>query len=64
MSTVSQLRSASLMNCQEHLARTIAAGMGSQSSAARAVKELDERRLRGEQVCVFPMRGQWVVEPI
>ncbi len=64
MSTVFQIRSASLMICQEHLARTIAAGMGSQSSAARAVKVLDERRLQGEQVCVFPMRGQWVVEPI
>ena len=64
MSKVFQFRSANLMKCQEHLARTIAAGMGSQSSAARAVKELDERRLHGEQVFVFPMRGQWVVEPI
>jgi hypothetical protein len=62
MSTVFQLRSASLISCQEHLARTIAAGRGSQSSAARAVKELDERRLHGERVCVFPLRGQWVVE--
>jgi hypothetical protein len=52
------------MHCQEHLARTIAAGMGPQSIAARAVKELDERRLHGEQVCVFPLRGQWVVEPV
>lgn len=52
------------MQCQEHLARTIAVGMGPQSSAARAVEVLDERRSRGERVCVFPMRGRWVVEAI
>jgi hypothetical protein len=64
LSTVSHLRSSNLMKCQEHLARTIAAHMGAQCSAARAVEELDVRRSHGEQVCVFPMRGRWVVEAI
>ena len=52
-----------MLSCQEHLARTLAAGMGANSRAARAVKELDERRRRGERVCVVPRQGQWVVEP-
>jgi hypothetical protein len=57
-------RSVGLLICQEHLARTLAAGMGPESSAARAVEELNERRARGERVFVLPKRGQWVVEPI
>jgi hypothetical protein len=64
MNTVSHTRSASLMECHEHLARTIAAGMGPQSSAARAINELEERRTRGERVSVYPIRGQWVVEEV
>lgn len=63
MTKMSQHRSADLMKCEEHLARILAARMGGQSVAARALAELDERRARGEQVCVFPMRGQWVVGP-
>lgn len=64
LSAVPRVQSAGLLACQEHLARTIAAGMGPESSAARAVEELDGRRARGEGVCVLPKRGQWVVEPI
>lgn len=64
LSAVVRVQSAGLLICQEHLARIIAAGMGPESSAASAVKELDERRARGERVCVLPKRGQWVVEPI
>jgi len=37
--------------------------MGQQSSAARAFSELDERRAHGELVCVFPVRGEWLVGP-
>jgi hypothetical protein len=62
--SASQNKSTGMLRCQEHLARTIAAGLGGASSAARAVNELDERRARGERVCVFPRRGQWMVEPI
>lgn len=62
MNVVSRHRSASLMKCQEHLARTLAAHMGKQTSAAKALEELDERRSYGEQVTICPLRGKWVVE--
>ena len=58
-----QHRSPSLMRCEEHLARTLAQRMGAQSSAARALTELDQRRAKGEQVCIFPFRGEWLVGP-
>ena len=56
-------RSPGLMECEEHLARILAVKMGRQSSVARALAELDERRAHGELVCVFPMRGEWLVGP-
>lgn len=51
------------MKCQEHLARTLASKGGEQSSAARALALLDERRAHGEPVCIFPDRGEWIVGP-
>ena len=56
-------RSPDLMKCEEHLARLLAARMGQESIAARALAELDERRARGEKVCIFPDRGEWLVGP-
>ena len=53
-----------MMNCQEHLARTIAATMGESSSAARALKEYDCRRAKGESVTIYPAQGKWVVEAL
>lgn len=64
MTTAAQHRSPSLMKCQEHLARTLASKVGKQSSAARALAELDDRRAHGEPVCIFPDRGEWVVGPV
>jgi len=51
------------MKCREHLARTLASKGGEQSSAARALALLDERRAHGEPVCIFPDRGEWIVGP-
>jgi len=51
------------MKCEEHLARLLAARMGQESIAGRALAELDERRARGEKVCIFPDRGEWLVGP-
>ena len=64
MTTELQHRSTGLMNCQEHLARTLAARTGKQSSAAKALAELDCRRAHGEQVCIYPARGAWIVGPV
>lgn len=63
MTTALQHRSPGLMKCQEHLARTLASKVGKQSSAARALAQLDERRAHGEPVCIFPDRGEWIVGP-
>lgn len=63
MTSVVRHRSASLMKVQEHLARTLAAGLGRQSSAAKALAELDQRRLQGEQVTICPSQGEWHIEP-
>jgi hypothetical protein len=52
------------MNCQEHLARILASKMGKQSSAAKALAELDCRRAHGERVRIFPARGIWIVGPV
>lgn len=57
-------RSQGLMECEEHLARILAAKMGSQSSVVRALAEMDERRTHGELVCIFPVRGEWLVGPV
>ena len=63
MQTGLKSRNAGLMQCQEHLARTLAARMGAQSIAAKALVELDERRSRGEDVAIFPAQGKWLVGP-
>jgi len=63
MAGVAPHRSASLMKAQEHLARTLAAGLGRQSSAARALVELDERRSHGERVTICPSQGEWHIVP-
>ena len=64
MSTSPQHRSIRMMACQEHLARTIAATMGEASIAARALKELDCRRARGQAVTIYPTQGRWIVEAL
>ena len=64
MTTVVQHRSPGLMDCQEHLARILASKTGKQSSAAKALAELDGRRAHGERVCIFPARGVWIVGPV
>lgn len=63
MTTELQHRSPGLMNCQEHLARILALKTGKQSSAGKALAELDCRRAHGEQVCIYPARGAWIVGP-
>jgi len=63
MTNASQHRSPELLKCEEHLARILASRMGTQSIAAKALAELDDRRKRGELVCIFPIRGEWVVGP-
>jgi hypothetical protein len=60
----SAIRNSGLLRCQEHLARTLAARMGAESVVGKALAEMDERRSRGEDVTVCPMRGRWLVRTV
>ena len=60
----SAIRNSGLLQCQEHLARTLAARMGIESAVGRALAEMDERRSRGEDVTVCPMQGRWLVRTV
>lgn len=51
------------LKSQEELARAVARTKGQNSEAAKALRELEVRRDRGEDVIVFPLRGRWLVGP-
>ena len=52
-----------MLRAQEESARTIARIRGTNSKAALAIIDLDQRRAGGESVFLVSLRGEWLVAP-